>query len=191
MKTRGFQARQLDVVAMGQQQAQLAGDWPLTAFVRLLSGVLAVPPGALVTWSAQAEARRTSGAAPQTWLHLEAHTQVTVVCQRCLQPMPVPLVVDRWFRFVRSEEEADKEDFDAQEDVLVETHRLDLQSLIEDELLMAMPMVPMHSECGAPVGAVLAALNTQGQDEALDEPEELESPRENPFAVLARMKRAH
>ena len=56
---------------------------------------------------------------------------------------------------------------------------LDLLALVEDELLLALPIVPMHDpkDCQQPAG--------------LDEPEssEDEVTRSNPFSVLAQLKR--
>ena len=57
------------------------------------------------------------------------------------------LEVDRWFRFVADEATAELEDDDSEEDVLALEPRPDIAQLVEDELLMAMPLVPMHETC--------------------------------------------
>jgi uncharacterized protein len=87
--------------------------------------------------------------------------------------------VDRWFRFVADEATADAEDEESEEDVLVMEPRFDLHSLIEDELLLALPLIPMHDVCPEPVRM------SAGE---LPEPAETEKP--HPFAALAALRKA-
>jgi uncharacterized protein len=53
--------------------------------------------------------------------------------------------------------------------------------LVEDELLMALPLVPMHEICPEPV---VMGVADEGVPQGEDAP-----PRKNPFAELARLKR--
>ena len=55
---------------------------------------------------------------PEVWLHLQADAMLPLICQRCLEPVDVPLAVDRSFRFVADETTAAAEDDEAEEDVL-------------------------------------------------------------------------
>jgi uncharacterized protein len=57
--------------------------------------------------------------------------------------------------------------------------QFDLLAVLEDELLMALPLVPMHDEC--PVAPVLQA----GEDDLADEASE----KPNPFALLSQLKK--
>jgi len=73
------------------------------------------------------------------------------VCQRCLQPLNV--IVDDQFHLVvvRSEKEMNELP-EAQDSVIANAEQLDLQWLAEEQLLLAVPLVPLHSateECGA------------------------------------------
>ena len=68
-------------------------------------------------------------------------------CQRCLTPVDVPLDVERSFRFVADEATAEALDEECDEDLLALSREFDLRELIEDELLMALPVVPRHEEC--------------------------------------------
>ena len=174
----------LDMRAFAQAGAQLAIDESLAQFGRLQSEV---PPGAdesgwTVSWMAQGELRPGArGAEPSVWLHLRAQAQLPLACQRCLTPVPVMLEVDRWFRFVTDEVTAAAEDEDSEEDVLALEPRPNVRELVEDELLMELPLVPMHETCPQPV--VMAA-------GAIDDPACAdESPRKNPFAELAKLKK--
>jgi uncharacterized protein len=181
MKSRPLNPLRLDVATMAADGASLQGQWPLVQLPRLLSSCLLVadqaPPD--VHWSVQGERRKSRpGAEADNWLLLHADAVATLECQRCLQPMAAPLSVDREFRFVRSEEEAEAQDIDSEEDVLALPRFLDLRSLVEDELLLELPLVPRHDVCPEPLP--LPA------DEPLAEEEEA-APR--PFAGLAALKK--
>jgi len=105
---------------------------------------------------------------------------LSLTCQRCLGVVNVPVVVDRWFRFVPSEQVAEQEDEDAEEDLLVlETH-FKLHDLIEDEVLLAMPLVPRHDEC--PGKVKLSAVDPDF--------EVAQAAKPKPFEALAALKNA-
>ncbi len=89
-------------------------------------------------------------AAAEIWLHLRADAVLPLTCQRCLGPVEVALAVDRSFRFVADEELAAAEDELAEEDVLALSRSFDLVELVEDELLMEMPLAPRHEVCPDP-----------------------------------------
>lgn len=170
----------------------LQGHAPLSAFARVdedlpeLTGPAIDPEGRVVAWRAQAEWRQrgpqltgVAGAqgAPDLWLRLTLEARVPQTCQRCLQPYAQSVEVDRWFRFVKDEATALAEDDEAEEDLLVLEPRFDLTALVEDELLMALPLVPMHDVCPQPLLS----------GPATNEPAPREE-RPNPFAALATLK---
>ena len=101
-----------------------------------------------------------------------------LTCQRCLGPVDIPVVVDRDFRFVSSEEQAEAEDEEAEEDVLALSREFNLQELIEDEMLMELPVVPRHEIC--PTEVKLAAQDVDFEAAQAEKP--------NPFAALAGLK---
>jgi uncharacterized protein len=178
MTAREFDPFRLDVVVFAREGGALEGRWPLARFDRIAdSAASGVPIGddCDVRWSARGEERRLRGGDAQTWLHLDAATQVSLECQRCLKPVNVPLQMSRQFLFVHGEDAAAQLDADSEDDVLAVTRALDLRELIEDELLLAMPIVPRHEVCPEPLVA-------PGDDEIADEPP-------NPFAALAALKR--
>lgn len=173
--------RRLDVRAFAAAGAALSGAWPQAGFERLgaslMPGAADTPPG--VEWSVQGEQRPVTGGAPQTWLQLTASTTVALQCQRCLQPVAETLLVERWFRFAEDEREAERLDEELEDDVLVASRAFDLHELVEDELILALPLVPRHESCPEPLP--LPAGDTGG-----DAPEEAAP---NPFAALAALKR--
>ncbi|WP_128002012.1 YceD family protein [Piscinibacter defluvii] len=175
MKARALDPLHLDVAAFAEQAAQLQGCWPLRELERLAASAHAdCPPGDTpVDWQARGEQRAVRGGAPQVWLHLQARTALQVVCQRCLGPLPVDVRAERSFLFVPGEDQAAELDADCEDDVLALTRSLDLKELVEDELLLSLPLVPRHAACPLPAVAAEA--------EVLDE-------RPNPFAALAALK---
>jgi uncharacterized protein len=178
-KDRPFDARRLDVRAFAAAGAALQGTLPQAELPRLADSTLALPgDGALppVAWSAHGEQRPVAGGEPEVWLQLQSDTAVWLQCQRCLQPLHEPLAVTRRFRFVATEEEAERLDETSEDDVLALPRSLDLHELLEDELILALPLVPRHDTCPQP-------LPTSVGEEAIED----DAP--NPFAALAALKR--
>ena len=177
MKPREFDPRRLDVKAFAKAGGQMAGTWPLPSFERL-ADMLAVGDGgmqqAVVNWSAQGEEMPVRGAAAEVWLHLQADAALPLVCQRCLAAYPHPMAVRARILFVADEDTAGEIDAEAEHDVLVFSKELDLHQLVEDELLLDLPLVPRHEAC--PQALVTTPV------------EEPEAPREHPFAALAGLK---
>ncbi|MDO9568448.1 MAG: YceD family protein [Hydrogenophaga sp.] len=181
-----WNADRLDMRAFALAGASLQADDPLNRFERLLAEAhldAETQFSALqVHWQAHGEMRPgAKGGAPAVWLHLEARTSMPLTCQRCLGPAETVLVVDRWFRFVADEAAAEAEDDHCEEDLLALEPRPSLHELLEDELLMELPLVPMHEVCPLPV-VMQAADPGVGQEG--DGPQ-----RRNPFAELARLKK--
>ena len=134
---------------------------------------------AIVNWQASAELRAGATGQMDMWLHLQATASVPLTCQRCMAAAQTPLQVSQWYRFVATEEIAMAQDDASQEDLLVMTPQFDLLALLEDELLMALPLVPMHDEC--PVLPEFSAGVIDVPENASDKP--------NPFAALAQLKK--
>jgi uncharacterized protein len=178
MTKRAHDPRRLDVTAAAAAGVALSGQWPLAELSRVAEDVVGQGDRP-VEWSASFEQRRSRAGPPQVWLHLLAHTRVWRECQRCLQPVALDLRVDRALRFVATEDEAAALDADSEDDVLALSRRFDLQTLVEDEFLLALPLVPKHAQCPAQPEAGSPAA-TQGT-------EEVSSAR--PFAALAALKR--
>ena len=184
MAAREFDPFRLDVEAFAKEGASLEGRWPLAQLDRLAESALADPEsaddpvaGREVSWRVRGELRALRGGDVQVWLHLNAHTELALECQRCLKPVVTGVDAERSFLFVRGEDAAAQLDTDSDDDVLALSRALDLRELIEDELLLAMPLVPRHEVCPTPLPMPAA-------DDAVvqDEPP-------HPFAGLAALKR--
>jgi uncharacterized protein len=174
----------LDARRFAEACGELRGEVQVMDLIRLREDLHAGGEAAAtgpVTWQARAELRPAAqGGAPAAWMHLEASAEVPLTCQRCLGPVQAKLMVDRWFRFVATEAVAEAEDDDCEEDLLALEPRPSLIELLEDELLMALPLVPMHETC--PVAVPMASADRSDADETMPA-------RPNPFQALAQLKR--
>jgi len=187
---RDFSPERLDVAAFAKAVVPLSANEALPTWSRLLAEAMipsenpdqvASPTGhtdVMVHWEVQGEERVGASGVETPWLHVQADVLLPMACQRCLASVDVPLEVNRWFRFVADEATAEIEDEDADEDVLVASREFDLRALIEDELLMAIPVTPRHDVCPEPVSLSV-------KDEGFDLAEEA---RPNPFAVLGALR---
>lgn len=108
-----------------------------------------------------------------SWLSLAVSGSVSLVCQRCLSSMQARLASSSRFRLVAQgeawpDEALEDDGFDA----LGVEGPLDLIALVEDEVLLSLPLAPRHDSCGLPGGAGADASDTA-----------------HPFAGLAKLKR--
>ncbi|MGH8821333.1 MAG: YceD family protein, partial [Rhodoferax sp.] len=149
-----FVANRLDVKAFAQAAAQLAAQETLQKHERLLQETKGLGGDYPVNWAAAGELRPVPGQSDDIWLQLKIEATLPLTCQRCLGPVDVSVAVDRAFRFVADEETAAAQDDDCEEDLLVVSYDFDLAALVEDEVLMELPLVPMHGTC--PVDVKLA-----------------------------------
>jgi uncharacterized protein len=207
MKQRPLSPRRLDIAAFIDAQGVLEADSPAADLPRLAESL--APDAAAeqftpIHWRAKGVLRPQRVGPPQQWLSLTADTQLPFTCQRCLRPVVLPVSTDREIRFVGDESVAAQLDADMDEDVLVLARAFDLLSLVEDELIMASPIVPRHDECPEAPVMYVADAGVDEEDEALaagdggaqaSDPsgEAGEGPpgkRPNPFAVLAQLKKS-
>ncbi len=108
-----------------------------------------------------------------------AEVQVTLLCQRCNQPFPHHVHVSYCFSPVSSERQAEALPEDYEPIEIDESGEIDLLAMMEDEIILALPVVPVHDSEHCEVSEA---------DMVFGElPEEAEKP--NPFAVLASLKR--
>lgn len=173
-----FDPHRLDVRRFAEEGAELSAEDPVASYPRLLAESDSGAPGRAVQWTARGELLNPQHVNPEIWLHLEAGAELPLVCQRCLQPVDVRLAVDRSFRFVADEATAAAQDDEAEEDLLALSRSFDLPELVEDELLMELPLAPRHDVCPDPVK--MSAVDADFEAASAD--------KENPFAILGRLK---
>jgi uncharacterized protein len=173
-----FGASRLDIHSFAKSSESLAAQDSVSGFRRLLKELGASAADRKIAWRVQGELREGASGPAQVWLHLKAQAVLPLICQRCLGPLEFQVAVDRSFRFVATEAQAEAEDEASQEDVLVLDQRFDLLGLIEDEFLMALPVIPLHEVC--PTEVKLAV-----QDPGFEDPSGKPT---KPFAVLAKLR---
>jgi uncharacterized protein len=188
----------LNVAHFAADAQEAAGDWAVAELPRLADSECPLDVGSplktavsadspklptradrdttrRVRWQAAGSLRRVGGE-DQVWLHLLADADVVLQCQRCLLPLAESVHVDRHFRFVADEDAAAALDDEIEDEVLVLAKSLNLRDLVEDEMLLALPLVPRHDVCPDAVPMQF------GDVEAVEE-------KANPFASLAILRR--
>ncbi|MGC4062218.1 MAG: YceD family protein [Aquabacterium sp.] len=200
MKARTFAPRKLDIGAFIESGEPMTGAAPVAELSRLAEGLakdvdLTTLPA--IDWSAQGRLVTQRVGAPQMWLDLTASGHLAWECQRCLHAVTLPISVERSIRFLKDEAAAAEMDADSDDDVLALSRQFDLMDLIEDELIMAQPIVPRHETCPGDVARLMrsdvevpvpgqpAEQGAQGEQEG----QTTASGRPNPFAVLASLKK--
>lgn len=153
-----------------------AEDLPRLADV-LMSG------GGVADWPARYSLHFGRDADGRALASGRAMLTIRPVCQRCLGEVAIPLDAPIALALVRHEAQAEALP-DHLDPVEVAEGRIRPLDLVEDELLLSMPQVPMH-----PPGACAGLQRpTAGPDEGALADRGVEVP-ENPFAVLAGLKR--
>jgi uncharacterized protein len=111
------------------------------------------------------------------YIALRAQGELTLICQRTLEPFAMPVSVDtRLGLITREEDEAGLPP--GYEPLLLEAAEIRPADVIEDELLLALPLIP-----------VKPGLEESDLGWSTD-PEQTETPqRPNPFAALSSLKK--
>jgi uncharacterized protein len=146
---------------------ELSGVTPVAAFPRLVAE--AVNSAGEIRWSF-AGGHHPKGF-PQLTMSVEG--EVSLLCQRCLSPYRQPVASETVLVMARDEADADNTEAtldDDSIDVIVGSASMDLLQLVEDELLLSLPLSPRHESCPGDVPTLVA-----------DKPE-------SPFSVLKTLK---
>ena len=116
------------------------------------------------------------------WMEGHLTGTLPLCCQRCMQTLLMP--IDTTFRLAMVESESEIERLGEQyEPLLLDDSLVSVVELVEDELLLALPIVPKHETDQCNVGS----LNEEIVEQVLVVESEPES-KKNPFDVLADLK---
>jgi uncharacterized protein len=149
----------VEPLALAERGAHLEGILDLARLTRL-GRDLAHATGGVAVWL---DFVRDEQGRPQVTGRIRATLALT--CQRCLEPMEVPLDLEVGLGLLPS-------DADAQhlspgiEPLLVGEEPVSLVQLVEDELLLALPAVPMHPPAVCRGTAALAAGAAPGRPDS-------------------------
>ncbi|MCC4275965.1 YceD family protein [Marinomonas communis] len=155
------------------QEVALEGRLPLSVFPELSAALASNEGDALIHLNFRVDEDRryiATGSITAT---------VQVECQRCLEAAPVDLEVDLCVCFVYDEDHAKNipSDYDP---VVMTDGEVVLANMVEQELLLALPIVAYHEESGCNPVALKYASSTD------DAPDDENKP--NPFSILAELK---
>lgn len=165
----------IDPVKAAQKRSEYEGFVPLVNLTRLTESLL--------NKQGEIAVRIECGTDQQglTVIQGSASCEVSVTCERCGQPMALSLDCNFAYTPVKPGDEAALEVIPERYDVVEKDDHgeINLRQLVEDELILALPLFPMHDEA---VCAVSAATMSWG-----DIGPETEKP--NPFAILQELKK--
>lgn len=153
-----------DAFRFAKEGRVLEGTLPLSTLERL-HDLLAVVEGE-ITFRLEG----SKGARGEHLLQLVVTGTLPLACQRCLKAVPYDLDVDSLLELVPEGAELSQDELeDDTRDFLPVAKELEVAELVEDEILLALPVAPRHEKCGLP-GAADAG------------------ERINPFAALSGLK---
>jgi uncharacterized protein len=145
----------VDVGLLSASESTVSGDYPLAGFERLKDSLAKSEGTARVEFRFH-DADDGTGSPGSRFPALDGNVEAWpwLVCQRCLNPFEWHLHSDFRVAFTSRDEDGARVpvEYDA---VLAPGGRVKLQELVEDELLLALPLVPMHErieECRAHPG---------------------------------------
>jgi len=175
---------QIEPFKWAEQGFKWSGTLPLSRFVRISREAVGPIDDQLIT----IDCKLSMDAYHRiVWLDGRVETNVPMECQRCLEPVEIPLVSDVHIALMDDESLIERLDEDADFIVLGESEAttkgdyvsntpatVDLLALLEDELLLLMSLSPKHDAC-----------EHKHQPAVQDIVEEK---RDNPFDVLASLK---
>lgn len=146
------------------------GKVPLAAFLRLRESLADAEGSCVCRLSFDRDA---FGVAQ---VELEADAELPLICQRSLERFVLPVSIRQRLGLVRDENDESSLPGEVEPVLVGADGELKPLELVEDELILALPVVPMGPE------SLAAALPSPV---VIDEPEE---PKQNPFAALAALK---
>jgi uncharacterized protein len=127
-----------DVDRLADRQADIAFEIPLSRLPRVQAQIA----GAAGTVRGVAHFSREAG---YRIAEVELEGEAKLVCQRCLAPLIWPVEGDTRVVIVANENDADGVPADV-ETVHAPDDRIRVADLVEEELLLALPLVPLHED---------------------------------------------
>ena len=88
----------------------------------------------------------------KSWLQVDIAGEPVLCCQRCLGGVKFPLVISSRLQLMAPGEEWPDDDLvDDSADAITAEKALAVLSLVEDEVLLALPIAPRHEQCDSPL----------------------------------------
>jgi uncharacterized protein len=165
----------IEPILLAEQGAHLAGTLPIKAMPRLVEAGLDGDDMAQVdlrfgraefgdAQGGTSPGARGSAVAPRGSVYeMTGRVSATVhtACQRCLEPMALTLEAEVRLLLLRAGERADG--LAPEVEALVVDRPLRLSALVEDELLLVLPMIPMHPAEACPAKKFVKPATSAGK----------------------------
>ena len=113
------------------------------------------------------------------YVDVRVQAPLWLVCQRTLEPFVLPVTVDNRLGLIRTEHEESGLSPGCEPLLVSEDDKLNPFDVIEDELLLAVPLVPVNPDSKLPDEVTRPPVEEESTDERSD----------NPFAVLRELKK--
>lgn len=151
----------IDGRQFARDQGSLAGTLAIEALPRLAE--LGCEAAAL-----HYEIRGCRHADGRMSLAISANGRVRLTCQRCLGALELPIALSSELELADTQEAIDAANDDV--DRVLATKSMSVAQLVEDEAMLALPMVPVHDRCESGIAHGASAA-------------------ESPFAALAHLRK--
>jgi uncharacterized protein len=113
------------------------------------------------------------------YVDVRAQTSLTLICQRTLEPFALPIALNTRLGLIKAERDEAGLPPGCEPLLVPENGRLNPVEVIEDELLLALPLVPVNPDSSLP---------DEVTGHELEDDSSGEGRSENPFAVLRELK---
>lgn len=154
------QPAHIDGLQFARERGQCSGHLTIESLSRLAeSGVTSATVGYVLAGDENAEG--------QPCLRIDVDGTLEVTCQRCLEALEHRVEIRSELELATTQRAIDAAEDDV--DRVLAGRAMDIRTLIEDELILDLPMIPMHEHCAAAAAG--------------------KSARPSPFAALAALKK--
>jgi uncharacterized protein len=177
-----MQAFMIDAFAFCQNHEHREGTSKVSDFPRLFSESARQDEVTDVHWSLQGGFEKLG----HPKLVLTVNASVHLMCQRCLTPFKFEIDSISELILAKNEEHADEIDGmldDDEVDVVVGSKVFNVNDLIEDEMLLAIPQSPKHEVCPD-----VLLVSSDSSVAAIEVNEGSASNKVSPFAVLKKLQ---
>ena len=132
----------IDGLEFARTASRLEGAWPVAGFERLRDA-LRTDEGNL-----SYELRGVPEELGRPALRLRVDGALQLVCQRCLGALEYPLHIEVSLLLAATQAEMDAEPLAAEgPETVVADRKMQVHALVEDEMLLAIPIAPRHPDC--------------------------------------------
>jgi len=132
----------IDGLEFAKAGARLQGEWPVAEFPRLRDALRSE------TGTLRYELQGVPETQGRPALRLKVEGSLQLLCQRCLGALEFPLRISVLLRLAASQAEVDAEPVEAEgPESIAAGKAMPVRALVEDEVLLAIPIAPRHEAC--------------------------------------------